>query len=149
MNKSNQRLSWAHSRLAGARREAGYRLRPPESGKRGHRDAPERGKSSEREPGSPLGRFPRLSFLSRHLHARSAASGPAELELCPALLQHLLPKGAIEAAATPAPAAGSQGKHLKAACSCQAPQNLLFSVHLRPGSHPPRRLGGDRHQQHR
>lgn len=52
---------------------------------------------------------------------------------CPVLPQHLLPKGAIQAAAAPAPASGRQGEHLKAARGRQAPQNLLLSVQLRPG----------------
>lgn len=67
----------------------------------------------------------------------------------PPAAQHSLPKGAVEGAATPAPAAWDQGKHLKAACGGQAPQNLLLSVQLRPASQTPRCLGGDRHQQHR
>lgn len=62
--------------------------------------------------------------------------------------QHLLPKGASEAAAASTPAARRQGKHLETARSRQAPQGLQLSVQLRPRSQLRRLLGRDPHQQH-
>lgn len=41
-----------------------------------------------------------------------------------AVPQHLLPKGAVEAAAASTPSARRQGKHLETAGSRQAPQGL-------------------------
>lgn len=66
-----------------------------------------------------------------------------------AVPQHLLPKGALEAAAASTPTARRQGEHLETARSRQAPQGLLLSVQLCPRSQLRRLLGRNLHQQHR
>lgn len=77
-----------------------------------------------------------------------SGSGFSLLPQSAAAPQHLLPKGASEAAAASTPAARRQGKHLETARSREAPQGLQLSVQLRPRSQLRRLLGRDPHQQH-
>lgn len=103
--------------------------------------------------------IPPLSPLSHQPAPRGARRLPAQerpeqlkVQTPPALHivpQHLLPKGALEAAAASTPAARRQGEHSETARSRQAPQGLRLSVQLCPRSELRRLLGRELHQQHR
>lgn len=117
--------------------------------------SPQDGKGSERNGVHSAEVIPPLSPLShqptppgaRRLPRRSGRSSSRSRRLphCTAVPQHLLPKGALEAAAASTPAARRQGEHSETARSRQAPEGLLLSVQLRPRSQLRRLLGRELH----
>lgn len=80
LNEFKKRPNWDSLQVLHVRRGSGYCLHPPGKGN-GCRDATNRGKCSEKEPGLPLRRCPPPSSLSCHLQGRRGAEAPAKLRL--------------------------------------------------------------------